>query len=359
MVQHKKIMIVCTSVLFLLSSACADRDQILNQKNNDDARFDMQMDTGSERMLDGLPHRNSTMTPMNRYALNTDAVIPYKFIDNIAYVPLSRIIELAQFHSDYNPETNSILIGDNDALYELVIDSNKARYEEEWLDFSQKTVELDDEVYVPVNTVQQLFSDQMSFEAQESQLLLHANPENLLINGESQNDENFFQDDPNDPFRDEEAWLPVGEQSASSANDTTKTALKNINITSMINKAKDYLGVDYEFGADPYPVSKKFDCSSYTQYIFDKYGISLPRLSRNQAKEGVAVSRKNLRKGDLLFFYVPGRFKTNQTVGHVGIYIGDNQMIHASPAPKDGVQITNINKTYWKDTYLKARRVAY
>ncbi len=60
-----------------------------------------------------------------------------------------------------------------------------------------------------------------------------------------------------------------------------------------------------------------------------------------------------------MFFYVPGRFKTNKTVGHVGIYIGNMQMLNASPKPKNGVQITNINKPYWKTTFLRAKRIAY
>jgi hypothetical protein len=54
---------------------------------------------------------------------------------------------------------------------------------------------------------------------------------------------------------------------------------------------------------------------------------------------------------------VPGRFKTDKIVGHVGIYMGNNQMIHASPKPKDGVQITNINQPYWKKTFLSAKRL--
>jgi cell wall-associated NlpC family hydrolase len=94
------------------------------------------------------------------------------------------------------------------------------------------------------------------------------------------------------------------------------------------------------------------------QHVFAKQGVELPRLARNQAKRGTLVSRKNLRKGDLLFFYVPGRFRSNKIVGHVGIYIGNNKMIHSYPAPRNGVQIDSINKAYWKKTFLRAKRVA-
>ncbi|MNF16046.1 Murein DD-endopeptidase MepH precursor [compost metagenome] len=70
------------------------------------------------------------------------------------------------------------------------------------------------------------------------------------------------------------------------------------------------------------------------------------------------MSRSSLRVGDLLYFYVPGRFQTNKTVGHVGIYIGNRNMINSSPAPKDGVQIISIDKAYWKRTFLFAKRIA-
>jgi len=61
----------------------------------------------------------------------------------------------------------------------------------------------------------------------------------------------------------------------------------------------------------------------------------------------------------LMFYYVPGRFKSNKVVGHVGIYMGNQRMIHASPEPKNGVQISSIDKAYWKMTFLRAKRVAY
>jgi cell wall-associated NlpC family hydrolase len=132
--------------------------------------------------------------------------------------------------------------------------------------------------------------------------------------------------------------------------------LKNVDTDKLVETANRYLGVKYLFGADPYPQSGKFDCSTFTQYVFGKYGISLPRTARAQARDGSSVSRKMLRKGDLMFYYVPGRFKSNKTIGHVGIYMGNNKMIHASPAPDNGVQISNINHEYWKKTFLQAKR---
>ncbi|RXT09138.1 NlpC/P60 family protein [Ammoniphilus sp. CFH 90114] len=122
----------------------------------------------------------------------------------------------------------------------------------------------------------------------------------------------------------------------------------------IINQGKKYLGVKYVFGARTGRTSS-FDCSSYTQYLYGQQGIRLPRTARAQATRGSYVKVANLRPGDLLFFSVPGRFSSDRTVGHVGIYMGNGRMIHAAP-PR--VAIINVaNSSYWKRVYLGARRV--
>ncbi len=88
-----------------------------------------------------------------------------------------------------------------------------------------------------------------------------------------------------------------------------------------------------------------FDCSGLTQYAFKAAGISLPHSSRMQSQMGTAVSRANLQPGDLVFFYSP--------VSHVGIYIGDNQMVHA-PTSGDVVKVASIDVM---GGYAGARRI--
>ena len=129
----------------------------------------------------------------------------------------------------------------------------------------------------------------------------------------------------------------------------------SINTNELISFAKKFLGVPYEFGAEPYAQSKTFDCSSFTQHVFKKFGIDLPRLARTQGKEGVNVSRNNLKEGDLIFFTVPDRFESNAIPGHVGIYIGDGKFIHTWGEP--GVQISNIDSGYWSTVILYMRSV--
>lgn len=123
----------------------------------------------------------------------------------------------------------------------------------------------------------------------------------------------------------------------------------------LVEYAKKYLGVPYEFGAKPYNESKSFDCSSYTQHVFKKYGTTLPRLARDQSKLGTSVKRSELQVGDLIFFTVPGRFQSDQVAGHVGIYIGDGKFIHTWGEP--GVQISPLDSGYWNKVILSMRRI--
>ncbi|RBY82797.1 C40 family peptidase [Blastococcus sp. TF02A-26] len=89
-----------------------------------------------------------------------------------------------------------------------------------------------------------------------------------------------------------------------------------------------------------------FDCSGLTQYAFRAAGISLPHSSRLQSRMGQAVSRADLQPGDLVFFYSP--------VSHVGIYIGNGQMVHA-PTSGDVVKVAPVDAV---GGYAGARRIA-
>lgn len=119
----------------------------------------------------------------------------------------------------------------------------------------------------------------------------------------------------------------------------------------IVSLGKKFLGVKYKFGAKS-GITTAFDCSSFTQYIFGKYGIKLPRISSDQAKKGKFVSKANLRKGDLVFFKTA---RTGSRIGHVGVYIGNNTIIHTYG--KGGVTYDKINTGYWKKQYVTARRV--
>ncbi len=115
----------------------------------------------------------------------------------------------------------------------------------------------------------------------------------------------------------------------------------------IIATARRYMGVPYLWGGT---TTAGFDCSGYTQYVFRQHGVNLLRTSRQQYTMGTPVAKANLKKGDLVFFQTSG-----SGVNHVGIYIGDNQFIHASTSK--GVTVSNLTSSYWVNSYYGARRV--
>ncbi|NPV92284.1 MAG: C40 family peptidase [Firmicutes bacterium] len=113
--------------------------------------------------------------------------------------------------------------------------------------------------------------------------------------------------------------------------------------------AKKYMGVRYVYGGES---PSGFDCSGFTQYVFDKSGVDLPRTASDQASVGVKVSRSELAPGDLVFFHTGG----SSSINHVGIYAGSNQFIHASRTK--GITLTSMDDSYYKNILSTSRRVA-
>ncbi|MBR3162681.1 MAG: C40 family peptidase [Clostridia bacterium] len=107
--------------------------------------------------------------------------------------------------------------------------------------------------------------------------------------------------------------------------------------------AKQYLGYKYVSGGSS--PSTGFDCSGFTSYVYKNFGVSLSRTSSGQRSNGVAVDKSNLQAGDIVCF-----------TGHVGLYIGNNQFIHASN-PTGGVKISSLSESYYVKNYITSRRV--
>ena len=113
---------------------------------------------------------------------------------------------------------------------------------------------------------------------------------------------------------------------------------------------KKYLGYKYVAGGSS--PSTGFDCSGFTTYVFRNFGVSLNRSSKDQIKNGTAVSKSNLQPGDIVIFKNQGK----TAIGHVGIYIGSGNFIHAANK-KEGVVITALSSSYYSQRYVGARRV--
>ena len=108
-----------------------------------------------------------------------------------------------------------------------------------------------------------------------------------------------------------------------------------------------FLGAPYRLGGSSVT---GIDCSAFVKKIYQFFNINLPRTAFEQSHVGLRVARGELIEGDLLFF------KTRRKLGHVGIYIGNNEFVHAS-SRKRGVRIDNLNTPYFDRRFVRAVRL--
>jgi cell wall-associated NlpC family hydrolase len=117
-----------------------------------------------------------------------------------------------------------------------------------------------------------------------------------------------------------------------------------------IDQAMDLLGIRYRRGGSSPEAG--FDCSGFVSHVFrEGLGLILPRSSKEMSRSGQEISRDELRPGDLVFFNT-----MRHAFSHVGIYLGDNQFVHA---PRTGglVRIEDLRDGYWTKRFNGARRV--
>jgi LysM repeat protein len=130
--------------------------------------------------------------------------------------------------------------------------------------------------------------------------------------------------------------------------DLAKTLGSNQEISNLKQSAYSFLGARYRFGGSS---RSALDCSSFTQQVFREQSVKLPRTAREQFYVGNEVMRGDLKKGDLVFFQTYARFPS-----HVGIYLGNRKMIHAS-SREHRVVISSMDTPYYLSRYLGARRM--
>ena len=115
-----------------------------------------------------------------------------------------------------------------------------------------------------------------------------------------------------------------------------------------VRVAKTFLGVPYRLGGSTF---RGIDCSAFVKKIYQIFSVDLPRTAREQLHFGKGIEKKELEEGDLVFFSTR---RANGT--HVGIYIGNNQFVHASSVKRE-VKIDNLDTPYYNKRFLRGVRV--
>ena len=121
-------------------------------------------------------------------------------------------------------------------------------------------------------------------------------------------------------------------------------------VTAVLDLAREQLGISYVYGgASP---GTGFDCSGLVYYCFTQNGFSMNRTASGQYRQGAGVEKADLEPGDLVFFASSGGWY----IGHVGIYLGDGEFIHASSGGRR-IMINKLSDSYWNKYYYGARRI--
>lgn len=142
--------------------------------------------------------------------------------------------------------------------------------------------------------------------------------------------------------------VPEETSSLQASQDEFENLVRNVDVKSrLMDQYAAWKGVRYRLGGN---TKKGIDCSAFVQRTFrEQFGLELPRSTYEQQATGKSIARTRLRTGDLVLF------KAGSTGRHVGIYIGNNQFVHASTS--SGVMISDMDEPYWKKRYNEARRV--
>lgn len=115
--------------------------------------------------------------------------------------------------------------------------------------------------------------------------------------------------------------------------------------------AMSMIGTYYQYGGST--PAQGFDCSGLIQYSYKKAGRMVPRNTRLQRKSSRSISYQGLKKGDLLFFHQAGK-----RFGHVAIYVGNQQFVHA-PSSGKRVRVDSLKNRYWRRHLASARRFTH
>lgn len=143
-------------------------------------------------------------------------------------------------------------------------------------------------------------------------------------------------------------YLTEKEEKLSAESKAKSDAEVEVKRSDVVAYAKKFLGVRYVWGGSS---PSGFDCSGFTQYVYDHFDLDIPRTASQQyaATKNSHISRSELQPGDLVYFDSP----STSSVAHVGIYVGDGKFIHSN-SPGGSVRITALSTSYYKTHYVGA-----
>jgi cell wall-associated NlpC family hydrolase len=141
---------------------------------------------------------------------------------------------------------------------------------------------------------------------------------------------------------------PAGPSSPGAAPSRPSAGRAGVDGYALVGTALALRGAPYRNGGtDP----KGFDCSGFTQYVFNQYGVALPRAVREQFEQGKSVKPDDLAPGDLVFFST-----TERGPSHVAIAVGGDEFVHA-PSSTGVVRVEHLSSSYWSPRFIGARRI--
>ena len=153
---------------------------------------------------------------------------------------------------------------------------------------------------------------------------------------------------------------PVAAAQATAARSFTDTATTSVmdaaatalhSAQDLASAALDLIGIRYKWGGNTPETG--LDCSGLVRYVFQQVtGVTLPRTAKDMSRLGAQVAVSDLQPGDLVFFNTR-RF----AFSHVGIYLGDNQFVHAPRRGRE-VEIATLDSNFWQRRFDGARRMA-
>lgn len=136
---------------------------------------------------------------------------------------------------------------------------------------------------------------------------------------------------------------------------TTTINTKDVNPEALVRFAQTLIGVPYRYGSTDPKIG--FDCSGFITYVFNHFGIKVPRASIDFTEVGKEVPVADAKSGDLILF--TGTDSTERLVGHMGIVVANTdslRFIHSTSGKIYGVTITPLNK-YYQGRFVKTIRV--